>query len=105
MPWPGLIFLTIARARTSPPGTSNTIFSKAPTGGGSEVAINNPPNPSVDTRDTERPALYCQAISMPLGSATLVNLRFAAGELFGTGTLLPGVGVLLIRAVCIGGDN
>ena len=87
MPCPGLIFLTITRARTSPPGTSNTTFNKAPTGGGSEVAINNPPNPSVETRDTERPALYCQAISMPLGNATRVNLRFAAGELFGTGDL------------------
>src|SRR6267378_6259579 len=95
MTCPGLIFLTITRARTSPPGTSNTTFNKAPTGGGSEVAINNPPNPSVETRDTERPALYCQAINMPLGSATRVNLRFAACETFATGTLLPGLGCFL----------
>ena len=105
MPCPGLIFLTITRARTSPPGTSNTTFNKAPTGGGSEVAINNPPNPSVETRDTERPALYCQAISMPLGNATRVNLRFAACETFATGTLLPGLGVLFILTGCSGGDN
>src|SRR5258706_6606835 len=100
MPWPGLIFLTITRARTSPPGISNTTFSRVPTGGGSEVAINNPPNPSVETRDTERPALYCQAISIPLGNATRVNLRFAACETFATGTLLPGLGGPFILTGC-----
>src|SRR6266849_2214671 len=105
IPWPGFIFLTIARARTSPPGTSNTSFNSAPRGGGSGVAINNPPNPSVATRETKRPPLYCQATSMPLGSATRVNLRFAACETFATRTLLPGLGVLFILAARIGGDN
>src|SRR6266436_1551746 len=76
MPWPALIFFTIARARTSPLGTSNTIFITVPTGAGLGVAINNPPNPNVTTRDTERPPLCCHATSMPLGSFTRRNLRF-----------------------------
>src|SRR5260221_11706249 len=76
MPWPAFTFFTIARARTSPPGTSNTIFTTAPTEGGSDVEMNSPPRPSVPTRDTERPPVCCHATSMPLGSFTRGNLRF-----------------------------
>jgi hypothetical protein len=76
MPWPAFTFFTIARARTSPPGTSKTSFTSVPAGAGSGVAINNPPSPNVATRDTERPPLCCQAISMPLHSTTRGNLRF-----------------------------
>jgi hypothetical protein len=76
MPWPGFTFFTIVRARTWPPGTSNTIFTRAPTGAGSGVAISNPPNPSVATRETDRPPICCQATSIPFGSAARANLRF-----------------------------
>jgi hypothetical protein len=47
--------------------------------------MNNPPNPSVATRETDRPPLCCQATSIPLGSATRENLRFTGCETFANG--------------------
>src|SRR5229473_1923181 len=78
MPLPGFTFLTMARARTSPPGTSKTIFNRVPMPGGSGVEINSPPSPTVATRDTDRPPACCHATSMPFGSATRGYLRFTA---------------------------
>src|SRR5216684_371950 len=37
IPSPGLLFLTMARARTSPPGTSKSSFTSVPTGAGQGV--------------------------------------------------------------------
>src|ERR1700688_4065945 len=78
MPSPGLIFFTMARARTSPPGTSKSNFTSVPTGAGSGVEINNPPSPSVTTRDIPRPSTHCHATNMPFGRATRTYLRFAS---------------------------
>ena len=69
------------------------------------MAINNPPNPSVETRDTERPPLCCQATSMPFGSATRANPRFTACETFGKGNLISWTRVLFILGVRTSGDN
>src|ERR1700688_878755 len=78
MPSPGLIFFTMARARTSPPGTSKSNFTSVPTGAGSGVEINNPPSPSVTTRDIPRPSTHCHATNMPFGRATRTYLRFTS---------------------------
>src|SRR6266550_7798453 len=44
-------FRTIASACTLPPGTSNASLSFVPTGGGLGTEMNNPPPPSVRTRE------------------------------------------------------
>ena len=59
----------------------------------------------VDTRDTERPPLCCQATSMPLGKATRANLRFTAWETFAKDTLLPGAMNAFILTPSTDGDN
>ena len=68
MPRPGCELRTMARALTSPLGTSNTSRTIVPSGGGSGVEMKIPPIPKVETRETVRRPLPCHATSIPFGS-------------------------------------
>jgi len=92
MPSPGIVFRTIASARTLPLGTSNASLSFVPTGGGLGVEMNRPPIPRVWTREKSwrSQSAPCQLTFIPLGSEMRGYRRICRGcsAMCGKGDLL-----------------
>ncbi len=69
IPFPGRTLRTTARARTSPPGTSNSRLMTLPAGSGLAVEMNSPPRLKLRTRETPRWPPDRQATSIPRGKS------------------------------------